>query len=121
MPKQSPQFNNLWNARYKVQQNLNNPKTLDEKKDIVIHQNMFRREIHTNISQIKYLKNNEEKIKNNEISIIYLLELGKARKDIPNSSTYNINKLIEKEINKMKNSLAKKILLYCLFMVFMIG
>jgi len=53
------------------------------------------------ISQIKYLKENQKKIDNNEFSIIYLLELGKARKDIPNpTKSYNINNLIKKEIDK---------------------
>ncbi|HIP11265.1 MAG TPA: hypothetical protein EYG73_00965, partial [Arcobacter sp.] len=72
VPTESPPFDKLWNARYRVQQKFDNPKTLDEKKDMVVHQNMFRREIHTNISQIKYLKENQKKIDNNEFSIIYL-------------------------------------------------
>ncbi|HHD82296.1 MAG TPA: hypothetical protein ENK94_03800, partial [Campylobacterales bacterium] len=50
-PMQSPSFNQLWEKRYQVQQNFDNPKNMLEKKDMVLHQNMFRKDIHTNISK----------------------------------------------------------------------
>jgi len=107
-PKNSPNFNKLWKERYKVQKNLHNPKALNEKKDLVIHQNIFRREIHTIISGIDYLKDYKDKIENNEEHIIYLMELGKARKDVPISEGYNINKLIENEIDDNSNEIGEK-------------
>jgi len=99
-PEVSPDFTKLWHKRYTIQKNFNNPKKMDEKKDLVLHQNMFRKEIHTKVSKIKYLEENEEAIDAGELSIIYLLELGKARKDIPNAKAYDIQNLIQEQIKR---------------------
>lgn len=96
---ETPKFNQIWKARYRIQ---------EKEEDMVVHQNIFRRLIHTNVSGgISYLKENEEAIEKNDESIIYLMELGKARKDIPsqnkNNQNSNINKCIGDEINEINS------------------
>jgi hypothetical protein len=87
-PQNSPNFTKLWEERFKLQKNPNS-------KNSVLHQNNFRQEIHAEISQIDYLKKTKE-------PIIYLLELGKSRKDIHQVSI-NINDSIEKVIKSKQN------------------
>ena len=65
--KNAPNFSKLWQERFD---------TLNSSKD-VMHQNNFRREVHQAVTGVKFLKT----LKKDE-PIIYLLELGKARKDL---------------------------------------
>ena len=83
----SPNFNKLWENRYEVQQGS---------KDMVMHQNNFRQSIHTEISQIDFLSTRQDK----EESLIYLMELGKARKDIKKNRNINIIDMITDNIEK---------------------
>ena len=91
IPPESPDFNKLWKNRYEVQRGG---------EDTVMHQNNFRQSIHTEISKIDYLVTSHEK---NE-SIIYLMELGKARKDINQNKDINIIQMITDNIDKDKNA-----------------
>ena len=90
-PLKNPDFNKLWENRYEVQRGG---------EDTVMHQNNFRQSIHTEISKIDYLATSHEK---NE-SIIYLMELGKARKDINQNKDINIIQMITDNIDKDKNA-----------------
>jgi len=90
----SPSFERLWEDRDKIQN--------DNTKNMVMHQNNFRQEIHRKISKINFLE--EEKSKNE--SLIYILELGKARKDILSQKKGDVEilKLIEETIMTKEKS-----------------
>lgn len=107
----SPTFSTLWNERFE---------TLAKHPNHVVHQNNFRREIHKSVSDIDYLKN--QSLESN--SIIYILELGKARKDIKSSQYKNvvqnidIMKYIDTEIQKqtkVKGHHPKKMTVYGIY------
>lgn len=92
--EKAPNFSRLWEERYKAQ---------EKSKNLVLHQNNFRREIHRNkdVSGIEFLENSSE-------SIIYILELGKARKDINSNrkkeDRVNIMDAIDHKLKKDNNS-----------------
>lgn len=85
----SPNFQKIWEERFQQQS--------DNEEEKVPHQNNFRREIHSQVSNIDFLKNIDK-----DESIIYLLELGKARKDLPKSifNGDDITQMISKEIEE---------------------
>jgi hypothetical protein len=99
LPKieKSPNFEKIWTERFELQ---------IKNDEMVPHQNNFRREIHKQISNIEFL-NNE---KNKDEPIIYLMELGKARKDLPQGTLADsdITKFISKELDKKKNQIDTK-------------
>ncbi|CAA6821070.1 MAG: Unknown protein [uncultured Sulfurovum sp.] len=81
-------FSTLWKQRYEIQSNNEN---------MVLHQNNFRLEIHDKISQIPFLST----IKQTKEPVIYVLELGKARKDTHTNlnNPSDIMHLVQDEIN----------------------
>ncbi len=79
----APNFQLLWDERFEQL----------KKSEEVMHQNNFRREIHKKISNIEFPKDEP---------IIYIMELGKARKDIRENA--NIIKLIQNELKQSENS-----------------
>ena len=83
----APNFKLLWDERFEQLKN----------SEEVMHQNNFRREIHKKISNVEFLKNFSK-----DESIIYLMELGKARKDVGRDA--NILELIQNELKEVEES-----------------
>ncbi len=80
----SPDFNKIWQQRFKQ---------MDNDKDIVPHQNNFRRHLKEKISDLEYIKNNENE------KLAYLLTLKKIRKDEKSTLKNKISTLIKNNIN----------------------
>jgi len=96
--EESPSFKRLWEERYTIQ--LESQQSYQP--NMVMHQSNFRQEIHSKISKLDFLKEESS----NDESLIYILELGKVRKDISFQTKEKIDiiKQIEDTITSDKYS-----------------